>query len=138
MLFFPPETDSRNRLQELKTQLETTIAEVEAIAEQLEKRKSSPESAELRRKASETAPPKPSQRRVSSGDESATSSQPRPTPRTLKSDDAKQSSAAKEESGGKVFLRQSSWASREQVSISIFFILKNNTLYPGGIRSHDP
>ena len=118
--------------QELKTQLDSTIAEVEAIAEHLEKQKSSPSSesgsVERRQKLSETTPPsaapKPTLRRVSSGGDSATPQpQPRPTPRTIKSDDSKskqspppsQPQPPKEDTTNRVFLRQSSWASREQI-----------------------
>ena len=117
---------SRNNLkllflfQELKTQLDSTIAEVEAIAEHLEKQKSSPPSesgsAERRQKSSETsptAPPKPTLRRVASGGDSTPQTQPRPTPRTIKSDEPKPNPSPRDD--GKVFLRQSSWASREQI-----------------------
>ena len=104
--------------QELKTQLDSTIAEVEAIAEHLEKQKSSPSSesgsAERKPKLSETSPPtaapKPTLRRVASGGESST---PQPKPRTIEQPDDQKS---KEDSTNRVFLRQTSWASREQIA----------------------
>lgn len=112
--------------QELKSQLDSTLAEVEAIAEHLEKQKK-PE------KNSPEFPPKPTIRRKTSEQLLTTrtlpknlnpenggarprervslTSPPNPVPRT-----AVTSSSVSELSGKPVMLRQSSWASREQIN----------------------
>jgi len=119
----------------LKSQLDSTLAEVEAITEHLEKQKLSPttetcaplnEGAHSLSSSPPFTTPMPTARRKTSGGDSQLQSkqplpQPRSLPRPLKDEEAqrKQSPNSKEE--GKVFLRQSSWASREQVVFQYIF-----------------
>lgn len=124
--------------QELKTQLDSTLAEVEAIAEHLEKQKkpplekstsdtsrpiskkslNDPPKPTVRRKASEQIPDKPTAANGARPRERASissTSPPNPIPRaSMSSASASDVSAACEP----VMLRQGSWASREHINSS--------------------